>query len=72
MSAEAAPPAAAATIPAPTTPAPTTPAPTPARAGPVYLVGGELHLGDGTIIKDSVLAMDRGVFTVVGGPEARA
>ena len=45
---------------------------TPALAGPVYLVGGELHLGDGTVIKDSVIAMDRGVFTVVGGPEARA
>ncbi len=62
MSAEAAPPAARRT----------TAAPTPARAGPVYLVGGELHLGDGTIIKDSVIAMDRGVFTIVGGPEARA
>jgi imidazolonepropionase-like amidohydrolase len=62
MSAEAAPPA----------PRPTTVAPTPARVGPVYLVGGELHLGDGTIVKDSVIAMDRGVFTVVGGPEARS
>lgn len=62
MSAEAAPPAAR----------PTVAAPTPARVGPVYLVGGELHLGDGTIIKDSVIAMDRGVFTVVGGPEARS
>ena len=45
---------------------------TPARAGAVYLVGGELHVGDGTIIKDAVIAMDGGVFTVVGGPEARA
>lgn len=62
MSAEAAPPA----------PRVAAVAPTPAPAGPVYLVGGELHLGDGTIVKDSVIAMDRGVFTVVGGPEARA
>jgi len=62
MSAEAAPPV------APPAAAPRSPAP----AGPVYLVGGELHLGDGTVIKDSVIAMDRGVFTVVGGPEARA
>lgn len=45
---------------------------TPARAGLVVLVGGELHVGDGTIIKDAVIVMDRGVFTVVGGPEARA
>lgn len=51
-------------------PAPTTrPA---ARSGPVYLVGGELHVGDGTVIKDAVVAMDGGVFTIVGGPEARA
>jgi imidazolonepropionase-like amidohydrolase len=51
-----------------------TPAPSraPARAGLVVLVGGELHVGDGTVIKDAVIAMDRGVFTIVGGPEARA
>jgi len=80
MSAGAAPPAATTTTAARTDAAPpaarpdasTSSARTPARAGPVYLVGGELHLGDGTIIKDSVIAMDRGVFTVVGGPEARA
>ncbi len=44
----------------------------PARSGPVYLVGGELHVGDGTVIKDAVVAMDGGLFTIVGGPEARA
>ncbi len=44
----------------------------PVRAGPVYLVGGELHVGDGTVIKDAVVAMDGGLFTIVGGPEARA
>lgn len=77
MSVEAAP---AATQPtAPTQPAAAAPAvaraaapaPTPARLGPVYLVGGELHVGDGTVVQDAVIAMDRGVFTVVGGPEAR-
>lgn len=57
----------------PTTPATPTPAatPTPVRAGPVYLVGGELHVGDGTIIKEAVVAMDGGKFTIVGGAEAR-
>lgn len=44
----------------------------PVRAGPVYLVGGELHVGDGTVIKDAVVAMDGGLFTIVGGAEARA
>lgn len=39
---------------------------TPAKAGPVYLVGGELHVGDGTVIKNSVVAMENGLFTVVG------
>ncbi len=56
-------------------PAAAAPAPTPtnpAKASPVYLVGGELHVGDGTVIKDSVVTMDNGVFTAVGGPEARA
>ncbi len=48
-----------------------TPANTPVRTGPVYLVGGELHVGDGTIIKDAVIAMDAGKFTIVGGAEAR-
>ncbi|HEY0133374.1 MAG TPA: hypothetical protein VGB85_04820, partial [Nannocystis sp.] len=52
--------------------APPTTTPTPARVGPVYLVGGELHVGDGTIIKDAVIAMDGGKFTIVGGAEARA
>jgi len=56
--------------PAPPTSTPTSPR-TPARAGPVYLVGGELHVGDGTIIKDAVIAMDAGKFTIVGGAEAR-
>jgi imidazolonepropionase-like amidohydrolase len=59
----------------PATPAVTRPpaaaAKTPARAGPVYLVGGELHVGDGAVIPDSVVAMDGGVFTVVGGADAR-
>ena len=55
--------------PAPT-PATTSPR-APARAGPVYLVGAELHVGDGTIIKDAVIAMDAGKFTIVGGVEAR-
>ena len=63
MSVEAAPPRA---------PAPAAAAPTPARAGPVYLIGGELHVGDGTVVPDAVVAMDRGVFTVVGGAEARS
>ena len=54
---------------APTT-TPTSPR-TPVRTGPVYLVGGELHIGDGTIIKDAVIAMDAGKFTIVGGAEAR-
>ncbi|MBK7824564.1 amidohydrolase family protein [Nannocystis sp.] len=57
--------------PAAAAPAPTAVS-TPARAGPVYLVGGELHVGDGTVIKDAVIAMDGGLFTIVGGPEARA
>ncbi len=52
-------------------PAPT-PAPAPAPAEAVHLVGGELHVGDGTVIKDAVIAMANGRFTVVGGPEARA
>lgn len=63
--------------PAPTpTPTPSIPAaratPVPARAGPVYLVGGELHVGDGTVIPDAVIAMDGGKFTVVGDASARA
>lgn len=51
--------------------APALAAPAPAKTGPVYLVGGELHVGDGTIIKDSVVIMADGLFTAVGGPDAR-
>jgi imidazolonepropionase-like amidohydrolase len=51
------------------------PAPAPAKttqaARTTYLVGGELHVGDGTIIRDSVVAMEGGVFTVVGGADAK-
>ena len=50
---------------------PTAAARMPPRSGPVYLVGAELHVGDGTIIKDAVIAMDGGKFTIVGGAEAR-
>lgn len=52
-------------------PALAAPAP-PAKSAPVYLVGGELHVGDGTVIKDSVVIMENGKFTAVGGAEARA
>ncbi len=74
MSEHAAPAPAPAPVPTkPTAAKPTaTAARTPERAGPVYLVGGELHVGDGTVIKDSVVAMDGGIFTIVGGAEARA
>ena len=45
---------------------------TPTRAAPVYLVGGELHVGDGTVIRDAVIAMDDGKFTLVGDASTRA
>lgn len=48
------------------------PAPAASKPPPVYLVGGELHVGDGTVLKDSVVVMDGGKFTAVGGAEARA
>jgi imidazolonepropionase-like amidohydrolase len=65
---------AATTAPAPAAAAPATTAPAkaPAKAAPTYLVGGELHVGDGSVIKDSVVAMENGLFTIVGGAEARS
>ena len=70
-------PAAPGTPATPNTPAakpaitPTAAARMPPRSGPVYLVGAELHVGDGTVLKDAVIAMDGGKFTIVGGAEAR-
>ncbi|HEY8379055.1 MAG TPA: hypothetical protein VIK91_21330, partial [Nannocystis sp.] len=57
-------------------PAPTAPARVSARApaaspaaGPVTVVtGGELHVGDGTVIKDATVVIRDGRFAAVGGP----
>lgn len=43
----------------------------PAKVQPIILFGGELHVGDGTIIKDSVVIMENGLFTVVGTNTAK-
>ena len=47
------------------------PAPTPARAAaPVTLVtGGDLHVGDGTLVKNATVLIRDGKFAGVGGPE---
>ncbi|PJJ59273.1 amidohydrolase family protein [Hymenobacter chitinivorans] len=42
------------------------PAPTPAQSKPVLLVGGTLHVGNGTVVPDAAVAFDKGRITYAG------
>ncbi len=42
------------------------PTPAPPQAKPVYLVGGTVHVGNGTVIENAVVGFDKGKITLVG------
>ncbi|UOQ55450.1 amidohydrolase family protein [Hymenobacter cellulosivorans] len=42
------------------------PAPAPAQSKPVLLVGGTLHVGNGTVVPDAAVAFDKGRITYAG------
>ncbi|AYA37001.1 amidohydrolase [Hymenobacter oligotrophus] len=42
------------------------PTPAPAQAKPILLVGGTLHVGNGTVVNDAAVAFDKGRITYVG------
>lgn len=44
-------------------------APAPAPAPVLVVRGGELHVGDGTVLKDATVVIRDGKFAAVGGPE---
>ncbi len=45
--------------------------PAPAQAGAVAIVGATIHVGDGRVIQDGIVAFDKGLLTYVG-PRAGA
>ncbi|MCS6808267.1 MAG: amidohydrolase family protein [Bacteroidota bacterium] len=45
------------------------PTPAPPQARPIYLVGGTIHQGNGTVIEDGVLGFAEGKITLVGKAE---
>lgn len=42
------------------------PVPAPAQSKPILLVGGNLHVGNGTVVPDAAVAFDKGRITYVG------
>ncbi|WP_257883394.1 amidohydrolase family protein [Hymenobacter sp. DG01] len=42
------------------------PAPAPAQSKPVLLLGGTLHVGNGTVVPDAAVAFDKGRITYAG------
>jgi imidazolonepropionase-like amidohydrolase len=42
------------------------PAPAPPQAKPILLTGGTLHVGNGTVVPDAVVAFDKGKITYAG------
>jgi imidazolonepropionase-like amidohydrolase len=43
------------------------PAPAPAQSKPVLLLGGTLHVGNGTVVPNAAVAFDKGRITYAGG-----
>lgn len=44
-------------------------APPPAAPAVTVVRGGELHLGDGTVLRDATVVIRDGKFAALGGPE---
>ncbi len=45
------------------------PIPAPPQQGPIMLVGGTAHLGNGSVVNNAIIAFDNGKLTIVSGTD---